>query len=42
MVQNQIKQEYCFAIIDQLWIQGLISQEERTKMKNEVAKAFSL
>lgn len=42
MVQNQIKQEYCFAIIDQLWIQGLINQEERAKMKNEVAKAFSL
>lgn len=42
MVQNQIKQEYCYAIIDQLWIEGLITLEERLKMKDEVAKAFTL
>ena len=42
MAREKINYAICEAIVNNLWYKGLISEKERAKILEDVAKTFSL
>ena len=41
-MENKIKTDVANALIEALWLKGFLSDAEREKVKNDIAKAFTL